>query len=151
MRIGELSRRTSVSTRLLRYYEEQGLLVPARLSNGYRDYADDATMTVGQIRGLLDAGLSTDVIREVLPCAEGNEPRLNACPKLLATLREAFEGIQARIDHLTHHRDALLRFLDAAEPTTAGQTPSTRACIDTRAAGQAVRPPRYDPIQEPVT
>ncbi|MCX5095152.1 MerR family DNA-binding transcriptional regulator [Streptomyces sp. NBC_00365] len=34
MRIGELSRRTGVPTRILRYYEEQGLLGPERAPNG---------------------------------------------------------------------------------------------------------------------
>jgi DNA-binding transcriptional MerR regulator len=37
MRIGELSRRTGVSQRSLRYYEEQGLLMPARLASGTED------------------------------------------------------------------------------------------------------------------
>ena len=37
MRIRELSERTGVSARLLRYCEEQGLLSPRRQENGYRD------------------------------------------------------------------------------------------------------------------
>ena len=56
MLIGELSRRTGVGTHLLRYYEEQGLLEPGRGANGYREYTDDAVLTVTQIRGLLEAG-----------------------------------------------------------------------------------------------
>ena len=41
MRIGELSRRAGVSQRALRYYEEQGLLRPARRSSGYREYGPE--------------------------------------------------------------------------------------------------------------
>jgi hypothetical protein len=44
MRIGELRRRTGVSERLLRYYEEQGLLRPQRRPSGYREY-DDSDVT----------------------------------------------------------------------------------------------------------
>ncbi|MFD6041659.1 MerR family transcriptional regulator [Streptomyces koyangensis] len=40
MRIGEMVRRTGVSERLLRYYEEPGPLTPDRLSSGYRVYAE---------------------------------------------------------------------------------------------------------------
>jgi DNA-binding transcriptional MerR regulator len=113
MRIGELARRTSVSPRLLRYYEQQGLLTAARSSNGYRDYAEDAPTIVGQIRGLLDAGLSTDVIRRLLPCAEGAAPQLTTCPDLIATLHDALHGMQERIDCLTRNQDALVRYLEA--------------------------------------
>ncbi len=113
MLIGELTRLTSVSPRLLRYYENQGLLTSRRLSNGYRDYAEDAPMIVGQIRALLDAGLPTDVIREVLPCAEGKPPRLEACPTLSAVLSEVLGNIESRMDKLAHHREALVRYIDA--------------------------------------
>jgi DNA-binding transcriptional MerR regulator len=53
MRIGELAERTGVPARLLRYYEEQGLLTPARAANGYRDYGEPLVDRVAQIRGLL--------------------------------------------------------------------------------------------------
>ena len=50
MRIGELSRRTGTATRLLRYYEEQGLLTPQREENGYREYGEHLVDRVLQIR-----------------------------------------------------------------------------------------------------
>ncbi|MEN3539835.1 MerR family transcriptional regulator [Microbispora sp. NPDC004025] len=115
MLIGELARRSSVSTRLLRYYEAQGLLTSVRLANGYRDYADDAPMIVAQIRGLLAAGLSTEVIRELLPCAAGKQPRLTSCPDLVGILREALRDIDERMEVLDRNRQALIRYLDAAE------------------------------------
>jgi DNA-binding transcriptional MerR regulator len=114
MLIGELARRSSVSTRLLRYYEAQGLLTSVRLANGYRDYADDAPMIVAQIRGLLAAGLSTEVIRELLPCAAGKQPRLTSCPDLVGILRETLQDIDERMEVLDRNRQALIRYLDAA-------------------------------------
>jgi DNA-binding transcriptional MerR regulator len=59
MRIGELSQRTAAPPRLLRYYEEQALITPARDANGYRNYDERLVDRVLQIRGLLDAGLPT--------------------------------------------------------------------------------------------
>ncbi|MEU6237369.1 MerR family transcriptional regulator [Kitasatospora sp. NPDC047058] len=124
MRIGELARLTGVSTRLLRYYEEQGLLRPERSAAGYREYGEDAQVRVRQIRGLLAAGLSTRVIAELLPCASGPLPALEACPDLLATLRGELAELDARIDELARSRRALARYLDTTEPTT--RTPSAR-------------------------
>ena len=42
MIIGELSARSGVSPRSLRYYEQQGLLASTRGDNGYRHYDDEA-------------------------------------------------------------------------------------------------------------
>lgn len=75
MRIGEMVRRTGVSERLLRYYEEQGLLTPDRLPSGYRVYAEGDVETVRRVRTLLNAGLTTATIARVLPCVreEGSD------------------------------------------------------------------------------
>ena len=115
MLIGELSRRTGVGAHLLRYYEAQGLLEPSRGANGYRDYADGDVLTVTQIRGLLEAGLSTDDIRYLLPCATGTAPQLEPCAELLDFLRTRLHGLDQRIGALTESRDALHSYLDATE------------------------------------
>ncbi|CAM5567839.1 hypothetical protein SANTM175S_00300 [Streptomyces antimycoticus] len=67
MRIGELSERTGTPRRLLRYYEEQKLILPDRCANGYRSYDERLVDRVLQIRGLLDAGLPTRIIKRILP------------------------------------------------------------------------------------
>jgi DNA-binding transcriptional MerR regulator len=55
---------------------------------------------VAQIRGLLEAGLSTGGIRLLLPCAAGTAPDLDPCPELVATLRARLHRLDARIDVL---------------------------------------------------
>ncbi|MGW2371462.1 MerR family transcriptional regulator [Kitasatospora sp. NPDC001683] len=121
MRIGELARLTGVSARLLRYYEEQGLLRPARTTAGYREYDEEDTVRVWQIRSLLAAGLPTRVIAEILPCATGPTPALTACPDLLATLRGELADLDARIDDLTRSRRALSHYLATAHAPSAEQ------------------------------
>jgi DNA-binding transcriptional MerR regulator len=69
MRIGELAQRTGTSRRLLRYYEDQGLISPTRSPNGYRDYDERYVDRVVQIRALLDVGLPTRVIKTLLRAA----------------------------------------------------------------------------------
>ncbi|MEK8226762.1 MerR family transcriptional regulator [Oerskovia sp. M15] len=71
MHIGELSRRTGINAHQLRYYEVQGLLEPDRTVAGYRVYNQTDVVKVKQIRHLLGAGLSTEDIAYLLPCATG--------------------------------------------------------------------------------
>ncbi|MFD3663603.1 MerR family transcriptional regulator [Streptomyces sp. NPDC058659] len=115
MRIGELSERTGTPRRLLRYYEEQGLIVADRLPNGYRVYDESNLDRVAQIRGLLDAGLPTRLIKQILPCL--NKPRIihfpDATPEMLATLEEERDRMSERIRCLTRNRDAVAEYLDA--------------------------------------
>ncbi|MEV7345312.1 MerR family transcriptional regulator [Streptomyces sp. NPDC093544] len=117
MKIGELSRRTGVPTRMLRYYEEQDLLHPARGVNGYREYGDAAVQCVQQIRGLLDSGLTTEIIRAILPFLSGpGEIHLHPeclTPETAALLSDEIDRIQSRIDCLGRNRDALRAYLAA--------------------------------------
>ncbi|MFI6339333.1 MerR family transcriptional regulator [Streptomyces sp. NPDC050535] len=117
MKIGELSRRTGVPTRMLRYYEEQNLLNPARGENGYREYGVEAVQCVQQIRGLLDSGLTTEIIRAILPflSAPGEIHLHPACltPETAVLLSDEIDRIQSRIDCLSRNRDALRAYLEA--------------------------------------
>ncbi|MFI9081768.1 MerR family transcriptional regulator [Streptomyces sioyaensis] len=122
MKIGELARRTCVSPRTLRYYEEQGLLHPKREANGYRSYPESALLRVEQVRDLLAAGLSTRVIRVVLPCFDGSGPEIRPrlSETLVAHLTRELEQMNARIDAVTRNRDAIRRFLQNATPAARG-------------------------------
>ncbi|MDQ1042951.1 MerR family transcriptional regulator [Streptomyces sp. V4I2] len=120
MMIGELSRRTGVPTRLLRYYEEQDLLHPDRAVNGYRDYGETDVRDVQQIRGLLDSGLTTEMIRAILPYLSGPDeihlPPQCLTPQTAALLRGEIDRIQARIDCLARNRDRLRAYLTVVQP-----------------------------------
>ena len=114
MRIGELAERTGVSTRLLRYYEEQGLIVPTRAANGYREYAEAHVHVVLQIAGLLDAGLPTRIIGQLLPCLDTSDTIYvpDVTPEMIATLQREQAGLSQRIECLTRNRDAIAGYLE---------------------------------------
>ncbi|MFI5781454.1 MerR family transcriptional regulator [Nocardia sp. NPDC051570] len=117
MLIGELSRRAGVNAHQLRYYEAQGLLEADRGANGYREYDENAVLRVMQIRHLLGAGLSSEDIAYLLPCAVGEDPKLPGCPELLAAMRSRLQRLDDQIDRLAQSRDALAVYIDAAERT----------------------------------
>uniref|UniRef100_UPI0007C876EC MerR family transcriptional regulator n=1 Tax=Nonomuraea candida TaxID=359159 RepID=UPI0007C876EC len=85
----DLAHKTGVNRRLLRYYEEQGLLRPVRLDNGYREYTEADVAAVRHIRALLAAGLSTAVISRVLHCVHGTDKLVvpSGCPTFINDLR----------------------------------------------------------------
>ncbi|MFF0716432.1 MerR family transcriptional regulator [Streptomyces bauhiniae] len=127
MRIGELARRTGVHERLLRYYEEQGLLHPDRLPSGYREYREADVHTVGRIRALLAAGLNTATIATILPCLREEADRLvPTCPDLLRHLHAERDRITRAIEDLRTSRAALTRVIDAA-PAEVEREPARRA------------------------
>lgn len=68
MRIGELARRAGVSTRALRYYEQQGLITARRSANGYREYGEADLRLVSEIRSLLAVGFTLDDARPFVAC-----------------------------------------------------------------------------------
>ncbi|WP_317135580.1 MerR family transcriptional regulator [Nonomuraea phyllanthi] len=118
MKIGDLAHRTGVSRRLLRYYEEQGLLRPVRLPNGYREYAEGDVAAVHHIRAMLAAGLPTAVIARLLPCVHDDGGRMvpTACPGMLGNLRRERRRIAETIERLQTSQRALDIMLAAVRP-----------------------------------
>jgi DNA-binding transcriptional MerR regulator len=96
--IRELAEVTGVSARALRHYEEQELLVPARNSNGYRNYAEADVTRVAQIRAMIAAGLGTSTIRQYFDCARTGQhgTTLELCPRLRAELDSLARRLDAR-------------------------------------------------------
>ena len=66
--IGKASKICDVSARMLRYYEEIGLIKPDRISeeNGYRYYTISTMRDVQAIRYLAAQGFSLEEIRQAL-------------------------------------------------------------------------------------
>ncbi|MFF4240183.1 MerR family transcriptional regulator [Actinomadura geliboluensis] len=128
MRIGELSRRTGVNAHQLRYYEARGLLAADRRANGYREYDESAVLRVRQIRHLLGAGLSSEDIAYLLPCAVGEAPELLGCPELLTAMRSRLERLDEQMTRLAQSRDALADYIEAAERTAAENYPPFDDC-----------------------
>ncbi|NUU16536.1 MerR family transcriptional regulator [Cellulomonas humilata] len=121
MKIGELSRRTGVSTRLLRYYEEQGLISPARTTNTYRTYDDRDVARVEQVVGLVRAGVPTRLARVLLDLEDTRADGLAAsCTRQVAQmLAEELTGLDERIACLTRSRRTLCEYLQRTEHATA--------------------------------
>ncbi|MGW3016912.1 MerR family transcriptional regulator [Streptomyces longwoodensis] len=122
MLIGELSRRTGVSERLLRYYERTELINSRRRANGYRDYDDRMVETVHRVRALLAAGLPTRTIRQILPCT--HDTALRPCPGVLTSLRDQLDVLDQRAADLETARRLLRRTIAATENTADGNPPS---------------------------
>ena len=127
MRIGELAKKTEVPTRMLRYYEEQGLIAPRRLDNGYREYDDYLVARVQKIRGLLDSGIPTRIIGDMLPCLNDTSGTVvtDPDPQLRAMLVEQLDKMVERIAFLEQSRDALTRYISAMDRASAGPKPAS--------------------------
>ena len=69
--IGEIARRTHLSLRTLRYWEEVGLIRPTgRTAGGFRLYSEDELVRVELVRAMKPADLTIDELRELADLVE---------------------------------------------------------------------------------
>lgn len=110
MRIGELAARAGATPRQVRFYESEGLITSTRLHNNYRDYDSNALARVQQIRELLTAGLSVQLIKTILPCLESPQVPIvfeGVTAETVAVLEKERDRLGERIAILTRNRDAM--------------------------------------------
>ncbi|GAA1727780.1 MerR family transcriptional regulator [Isoptericola hypogeus] len=116
MKIGEVARRTGVAPRLVRYYEQQGLLTTDRAANGYRTYSDDDVERVSRVASMVRAGIPTRLIKVLLDMEEAQAADFPTCPRTVAEmLASELEGIEERIACLTRSRDTIRDVLARTE------------------------------------
>ena len=84
MNIGQASKRSGVSAKMIRYYEATGLIRQAgRSQSGYRSYEEADVQTLGFIRRSRDLGFSVEQISE-LPALWRDHGRASAEVKEMA-------------------------------------------------------------------
>lgn len=66
MNIGDAAERSGVSAKMIRYYEEIGLIKAGRRPNGYRDYDDSDVNVLQFIRRTRDLGFSLEEVANLL-------------------------------------------------------------------------------------
>jgi DNA-binding transcriptional MerR regulator len=119
MRIGELARRTGVSRRSLRYYEQHGLLHAHRGTNGWREYDEDAVRRVRAIAELLASGLTLDGVKPLERCLDQNDVLECANPERAAAIYQSRLAIlDERLAALHQHRDRLAAHLNTLRTPT---------------------------------
>ena len=115
MQIGELSARTGATVRMLRYYEEQGLLEPRRTESGYRTYAESDVDRVARIRCMLSAALPAGVVGKTLRFLLDGRPVIPEEPaeraRLAATLSDELAALTDKIAALERSRDLLAQIV----------------------------------------
>lgn len=99
LKIGEFSKLSRISIRLLRQYDESGLLAPETTDpfTGYRYYSEYQLPTANRITALKDMGFTQNVISEVLDCYD-DPALLERCLRLKrAEAAAAMEEAERRL------------------------------------------------------
>lgn len=105
MAVGDLAAEAGVSTRSLRYYEQQGLIDSERTPAGHRRFRPEMVERVILIQHLFAAGLSGAVIGPLLPCMLDESQRTDF---LVDELRRQSEALKRSI----RERQETARILD---------------------------------------
>lgn len=105
MNIGEAARASGVSAKMIRYYEETGLIPPAgRTGSGYRTYGPKEVQILRFVRRARDLGFPMEKVADLLALWRDRE-RASADVKQLAEAQ--VEALEARIREMQEMKAAL--------------------------------------------
>ena len=104
MNIGEASRRSGLPPKTIRYYEEVGLVRPARAQNGYRDYRDRDVHMLRFLQRSRSLGFTIEEARKLLALYADDQRHSE-------DVRKMASGRMAEIDRKIEELQSLKRAL----------------------------------------
>ena len=110
MNIGDVSTRTGLPAKTIRYYEDIDLIKPLRDDNGYRRFRDQDVHKLNFLGRARALGFTIEDCRTLLALYE-DETRASADVKQVA--RDHLVQIEAKIADLNAMRDTLSHLVDA--------------------------------------
>ncbi len=98
LKIGEVAERVGLSLRTIRFYEEEGLVVPeTRTQGGFRLYAVSAVNRLELIKRMKPLGFTVEEMIEVLTALDTLEAR-HATAEERADLAEQIDAYRERVE-----------------------------------------------------
>ena len=110
MNIGDVSARCGLPAKTIRYYEDIGLVTPARGDNGYRSFRDQDLHKLSFLGRARTLGFTIEDCRTLMALYE-DETRASADVKKVA--RDHLRKIEEKIADLEAMRDTLTHLVDA--------------------------------------
>ncbi len=134
MTIGKLAKRAGVTTDAIRFYEAEGIVLPAaRTRAGYRLYGDDALRRLNFIRHAQCCGMTLSEIRQLLSL------KTSSCSRC-GDIRAFAERKKQQLDQTIQSMVAMSRALDELIETCTTENRPTEDCpilaaLDRRSIG----------------
>lgn len=110
MNIGDVAERAGLPAKTIRYYEEIGLITPARAENGYRRFSARDLHKLAFLKRARALGFSVEECRHLLALYE-DQGRASADVKALA--QEHLARIDAKLEELAQMRRTLAELIES--------------------------------------
>lgn len=115
MQIGQVAERTGLSLRTIRWYEEEGLVVPtARTEGGFRLYSADDVARLEVIKRMKPLGFALEEMRELLTLLADLDAGTGDRAQLVARPRMFHEAATARVTALREQLTVAEGFADGS-------------------------------------
>lgn len=126
---GDLARATGNTIRTIRFYEEEGLLEPAEVSEGgHRRYTGDDLERLKLIGDLRELGLSLCEIKDILVLRRGCSCVAEFAERLERSLAGHVEEAQRRIERMERVRQEIQRTIDLVRSHLQDPSGAVRPC-----------------------
>jgi Cu(I)-responsive transcriptional regulator len=110
MNVGDAAERSGLPAKTIRYYEEIGLLRPARAGNGYRDYSGEDIHRLAFLRRARNLGFSIDDCRQLMALYQDRDRASHDVREIAAAHVRA---IEEKVRELQSMRSTLQKLIHA--------------------------------------